>query len=281
MTVAGTAPCFAHVVNPVMVPASSDLHIAQPITFESMRIARGFAAGQGLNVEQLAVVYPEDRVMVPDHFQTCAPLDRSILDFGRFSRERQLPLFRDIFERALDESSAETIIYTNADIALMPHFYVTVAALMTPGLEAMTICRRTLADTYSSVDELPRMYADFGENHPGTDCFILSRGLVEKLCLENIAIGAQFFAFALRINMHVFTTQVVEHPRLHMTFHIGDERVWTTQDEFSRYNLLEMERMFDTIDRSGHVVNPDARKRFHAEYLQRRNRWSERRNIPV
>jgi len=36
---------IAHMVNPVLVKASSDLHIAQPITFESMRIAQQQAMG--------------------------------------------------------------------------------------------------------------------------------------------------------------------------------------------------------------------------------------------
>jgi len=30
---------FAHAVNPVRVPQTSDLFVAQPITFETMRVA--------------------------------------------------------------------------------------------------------------------------------------------------------------------------------------------------------------------------------------------------
>ncbi len=34
---------LAHIINPVAVQGSSDLFIAQPITFETMKVARNFA----------------------------------------------------------------------------------------------------------------------------------------------------------------------------------------------------------------------------------------------
>src|SRR4051794_565630 len=65
---------FAHVVNPVRVDPSSDLFVAQPITFESMRIARE-NAGPALDVELFAAFYPEDADHVPVGFRRLRTLD--------------------------------------------------------------------------------------------------------------------------------------------------------------------------------------------------------------
>jgi hypothetical protein len=50
---------FAHIINPVIVEPTSDLYVAQPVTFETMRIARDFATGQ-VAVKLLTTQYPED-----------------------------------------------------------------------------------------------------------------------------------------------------------------------------------------------------------------------------
>ena len=36
------------------------------------------------------------------------------------------------------------LVYTNADICLMPHFYTSLAGLAAQGFDAMTINRRTI-----------------------------------------------------------------------------------------------------------------------------------------
>jgi hypothetical protein len=38
---------MAHMVNPVLVNPSSDLHVAQPVTFESMRRVRTWVTPTG------------------------------------------------------------------------------------------------------------------------------------------------------------------------------------------------------------------------------------------
>ena len=43
---------FAHIINPVKVSAASELGIAQPITFESIRIAKEFAKNK-VDVERI------------------------------------------------------------------------------------------------------------------------------------------------------------------------------------------------------------------------------------
>ena len=123
---------FAHIINPVSVPPGSDLFRAQPITFASMTIARDFARGQA-EVTQFTAQYPEDRHMVPDGFVLTPDIEQSVLDVGTFQVPRKLPLLKDILDRLYQSSTAEILIYTNADIALLPHFYAAVNELWQEG----------------------------------------------------------------------------------------------------------------------------------------------------
>ena len=229
-------PVFLHVVNPVVVSDSSDLHIAQPIAFEAMKKAKSYAELEGVSVEQVAVFYPEDEKLVPSSFGKCSYLERSCLDFQEFKKQRKLPLLQDILTKAYEHRNADYVIYTNVDIALMPHFYVAAKKIMDEGYDAASIFRRTLSGKYSSVDDLPSMYSDLGENHPGQDCFIIKRSLLEKIDLKNIVIGTRFVAFALCANLNIFSDKIVEFPKKHMTFHIGDDREWLNHDEYTDYN---------------------------------------------
>src|SRR5712692_535207 len=108
---------LAHLVNPVIVPPTSDLYVAQPITFESMRVAREFARDQ-VQVTLLSAQFPEDCAMVPPFFHGTRDLNRSILDLRNFRVCRKLPLLKDLLDRLYEESDADYLIYTNVDIAL-------------------------------------------------------------------------------------------------------------------------------------------------------------------
>ena len=72
---------IAHIINPVIVDQESDLFVAQPITFETIKATLEFARDQ-VEVTLYSTQYPEDHPLVPADFQTTPDLDRSILDFG-------------------------------------------------------------------------------------------------------------------------------------------------------------------------------------------------------
>ena len=86
---------FAHIVNPVKVPVTSDLYKAQPITFESMLQAKKAAAGN-VDVNLVSVQYAEDRSVVPESFIKTPDLSRSVLDVSSFEMNRKLPFIADI-----------------------------------------------------------------------------------------------------------------------------------------------------------------------------------------
>jgi tryptophanase len=45
---------IAHIINPVIVPETSDLFTAQPVTFSTMKTAQELAVQQGLDVTLVA-----------------------------------------------------------------------------------------------------------------------------------------------------------------------------------------------------------------------------------
>jgi hypothetical protein len=214
---------IAHVINPVLVSDSSDLFIAQPITFESMRIAQQQAADQ-VAVDLLAVGYGEDNLVMPDDFQALPPLTRSVLDVATFQNQRKLPLLKDILDRLYSGSEADILVYTNVDIGLQPDFYLTVQEFVEQGFDAFVINRRTIPNTYTAVTQLPQMWAEAGESHRGWDCFVFRRDFYPKFVLGDICIGAPRVGLALLANLTATTNRFREFKEEQLTFHLGDDR---------------------------------------------------------
>ncbi len=213
---------LAHIINPVKVPAASELGIAQPITFESIKVAKEFAAGK-VDVELYTVCFEEDREIIPPHFNQLPNLLRSVQDVKKFAGTKKYPALTDVLTTLYNASNAEYLIFTNMDISLMPQFYTTVAELLKEGFDALLINRRGISTKYKTVEELPLMYADFGKPHPGFDCFVFKRELLNKFILENICVGVSFSEVALVHNLIAFAERLKLIDNLHLTFHIGSE----------------------------------------------------------
>ena len=220
---------IAHIINPVMVGKNSDLFFAQPITFETMKIARQFAHGR-VEVELLSTQYPEDLAIVPEGFKIARELERSVQDVGRFELKRKLPLLRDILDRLYEATAAEYLIYTNVDIALMPHFYVTVNALIDAGHDAFVINRRTISNQYQSPAEIPLMYAETGAKHEGHACFVFKRDHYPRYTLGEVCIGIPYVGRALIWNLFFYAKNFCELKKSHLTFHVGFGNERTLQD---------------------------------------------------
>jgi len=242
---------FAHIINPVKVERSSDLYIAQPITFETMRIARVFCR-QEIDVTQMTTQYPEDRDMIPGHFEITPDLDRSILEIKKFKIPRKLPLIKDILDRLYSQATDEHryLIYTNPDIALMPYFYQAVSKFIQQDHDAFVIDRRTISDRYSAVDEIPLMYAEIGDSHRGYDCFVFKREVYPRFKLGNICIGTAWVGRALLANMVTYSSHFKEFRNIHLTFHIGDSQTWRNEDyaDYSRENRHEYLKIFQQLE---------------------------------
>ncbi|MBS1685309.1 MAG: hypothetical protein JSS76_11155 [Bacteroidetes bacterium] len=231
---------IAHIVNPVKAPEGSELTIVQPITFESIRIARSFATD--ISVELFTASYPEDHSIIPSYFHKTPDLERSIRDIPAFAGKKKLPFIKDILQRLYSSTDAEWLIYTNADIALMPQFYATVAQLIAAGYDAIVINRRRISRAYHSVSELPLMYSDIGASHPGYDCFVFHRDLLAHFSLEGICIGVPFIEVSLLHNIITRATSLKHIDDMHLTFHIGMEVMPPVDRDLYRHNRATYEQ---------------------------------------
>jgi hypothetical protein len=229
---------IAHLLNPVKVPVYSELTHAQPITFETMRVARELARPE-VTVELLTAQFPEDHEIIPEYFRKTPDLERSVADFGAFTKPKKLPLLKDLLARLYHASDAHYLIYTNVDIALQPHFYLEVANRIRSGLDAFIINRRRIPGHFRALDELPEMYALPGAAHPGFDCFVFHRSLYPMFQLERVCVGIPFIEMTLSQNLFCYARNFQLFDRDFLTFHIGMEIFKKRDQEYFRYNKRE------------------------------------------
>ena len=235
---------IAHIINPVIVDKSSDLFFAQPITFETMKRAKEFASGH-IGVTLYSAQYPNDRSFVPEAFQVTPDLDRSVLDLGTFNKPRKLPLLKDILDRLYEESVADFLVYSNADIALTPYFYVSVNSIIDEGYDAFVINRRTISKRYNNVNQVYLMFAQVGEQHPGYDCFVFKRSLYPRFQLGTACIGANWIGRVMITNLICHSVKFRVFKDLHLTFHIGDDRNWKVaiNKDYDKHNESELHKV--------------------------------------
>lgn len=237
---------IAHVINPVKVNEASDLYAAQPITFETMRIAREFAAGKA-EVELLTVQYPEDHEIIPSFFRKLPDLKRSVLDIRSFHSRRKYPLIKDILAAAYEGTHADYLVYTNSDIALMPQFYLAVNDFIAQGLDALIINRRRVSRKFRNIRDIPLMWSEIGGPHPGFDCFVFHRNLYPKFILENVCVGVPFVEATLAYNLFALSGNIRLFTDKHLTVHIGMEVMPVRDKEYHRYNHDEFRKVFKQL----------------------------------
>ena len=240
---------FAHIVNLGIFPETSDLHIAQPITVETMRIAKEFAVGQA-DVALLSAQYPEDRRAVPNYFTVTPDLTRSVLDFADFKVRRKLPLIKDILDRACDAAESDYIVYSNVDIGLLPHFYVTLNRIIESGIDAFIINRRLIAKEFTKLEDIPLMWAEVGRPHMGYDCFVFKRDVYPKFDLGLTCIGASYYDKLLLGNLLLYSSNFKVFRDHHLTFHIGNDKTWTSKahEDYQSYNKAALDKFVAGLD---------------------------------
>lgn len=240
---------LAHIVNPVNKP-NSDLVTAQPITFETMKIAKDMFTrwcDTDHYVKMFACYYPEDSGLVDDrYFIPTERLNRSVSDVKKFTVPRKLPLFRDILDKLYEANIGDYMIQTNVDIGLMPHFYLSVKRFIEMGYDALIINKRIISKHYDKVEQIPEIYCDLGTDHNGCDCFVFRRDIYPKFDLGDICMGTPWSETTLVANMVKYSKNCEFLRKPHLTFHIGDERSWIARsekelwkDEYRRHNTEE------------------------------------------
>ncbi len=220
-----------------------------------MSIAKDFAAGS-VDVKLLSAQYPEDRQIVPRHFMATRDLDRSVLDVGNFKIQRKLPLVKDILDRAYETVESDYIIFTNVDIALLPNFYISVCSLIDAGLDSFVINKRIISKTHISVKDIPLMFAEVGRPHMGYDCFIFKRETYKKFILGSACVGAPHADKVILINQALTSNTFKVFHNLHVTFHIGNDKIWTakTLKDYEMHNQRELNQIIAGLSEEQRVV---------------------------
>ena len=248
---------IAHVINPVKVGEDRDLYFQQPITFESMRIAR---KSTNNSVNLYAVCYEEDFGIVGDYYKSKIheiekPLERSTE--GKFKVNRKLPYFKEILDRVYEVSDADYFIQTNADIGLQPYFYDLVSDMIKSGIESFCINKRIVPETVKN-SALPAIWSTIGDKHNGCDCFVFPRNVYEKFDIGDICMGTPWSETTLITNMIAYTKRFIVFKQAHATFHIGDRRIWLGHEynDYRIHNTNEFARILKKLSKD----NPDILK---------------------
>lgn len=244
---------IAHIVNVFDAPKTSDLHIAQPITFESMRVAKKYAAEKRISVSLYVTQFHDEVDIVPSGFLTAGVLERSILDVGNFAIKRNLPIISDILENLYKSSDADYFIYTNVDIALTPDFYITISEIVNSGFDAFSVIRRQIPDHYSSSSQLNEMYQDVGRPHGGYDCFVFRRDSMQGFILGNICIGVPYIGGAMLANLVANSKKFKIFRNQHLTFHIGEDRPYISSalNDYIDHNKNEYHKVVNLLYQRG------------------------------
>lgn len=208
---------------------------AQPITFESILAAKKFSK-HNKKITLCTTQFEEDKSLIPDGFLQLSNLKQSVLDINSELKTRKLPLIKDILNKIKEIDSCDYCIYSNVDIALMPHFYDTVFEYLGQGHDAIVINRRRLSNNYMKVEELPLMYAELGKSHPGFDCFVFKKSLLDSFVLDSICVGISFLEVTLVHNIFSFAQKPLYVPDAHLTFHIGMDVLVSRKNNFYKHN---------------------------------------------
>ena len=238
-------PNLVHLFSPYSIQNCDERYCpydqAQAVAIASMQRAASQAARASVTLAATAFADEAD-VVTPDSFLRLDPLLRSTRsEFPNFVSDKRLPFIADIFEilkRHRDFATFDYVIYTNSDIIVHERFYDIVALAIDHGHDAFTINRQTVSavgedgSLFSALD-LDRIFALEGEEHPGSDCFVIRREIFEQIKLGDLYLGfppfANFILFqieALAENYRVF-----ESNELKATYHLGDDQSWRDDDE--------------------------------------------------
>ena len=245
---------IAHIIHPVTVHNSSDLNMAQPITFRTMRTAKEVVATQ-VDVVQFYAKYADETPPIPEGFQKTPDLDRSVVDVADFSSRRKLALIKDILDRLYEAAEADYLIYTNVDIALMPHFYTAVSQFIDEGYDAFIINRRTISKIYTKPQDITLMLAQAGEPHKGHDCFVFRREVYPDYQLGMACVGTAWVGKIMALNLIHHAKRFREFKDLHLTFHIGNDAAWRLP-EFRDYRLHNERELKKVLEYYGVFQEP-------------------------
>lgn len=240
---------IAHVLNTYRTPPASAEAAVHQATCTTMQTARQFS-GDRHSVEFLSVQFPEDRDVVPPEFRKAGDLQRSVLDVAAFRVPRKLPLLFDILQLgAAAATDADYLVYTNADINLMPYFYDSIGRIIDHGYDVIVVNRREVPGYSTDPGILPLMYSDYGVIHEGFDCFVFPMKMVSEFVTNQACVGAGLVMRGLLYNLAAHAQNMLLLRDCHLTFHLGQDRAWQSPQlsDYTEYNRGSAAQVLDKL----------------------------------
>jgi hypothetical protein len=197
---------FTHLISPFVAEPNSFSAMQQQLVAQSIAAAVVHAAGLGLAVEVLGITTDKELQGVLPPLRALPVLNRTLGDLLAPSVQRfpnaplnsSLPILADILNAGYTFGQGHFLIYTNADIGLLPHFYSQVFEMLSLAnatqipQSALSITRRTVLRNLTSLSEI-YAHASSPTNsaaHQGEDCLVCrSHSYVSALfdCLSGIS----------------------------------------------------------------------------------------------
>jgi hypothetical protein len=239
---------IAHVVN--WFSADSASNAVQRTAADTIRAAAARAEACTMDVSLIACVAQGDASAAPAQFRAGAPLLRTVADVGRFQVHRPLPLLFDVLDCGAAAADARGyLVFTNSDICLLPHFYRSVQAILSMGIDCLIVNRRTVNDLsfYGVHPEIAMN--DVGQKHPGLDCFVFPAAWVAEFARSNACVGAGWVMRSLLYNLVAKARRMLIMRDAHLTYHFGDDRPWADPkfDDYLSFNLEQARSVLDAL----------------------------------
>ena len=253
---------FTHVINPFTPKKGHDVAIAQPLAFESLKIAKKFSEDR-IEVNQLAIFFEEDENIVPDHFIKFPTLKR----FYNVNNNtnKKFPFIKDVLDVAYNNSGEnDFIIHSETDIILLPYFYDAILNMINNGFDSIIVNNRSVFNDSGSSPNLYNIWSEVGEPNIGWDCFIFKKKIYEKFLIGDALVGVNSIGKVLYINMRYFSEKFIEVKDSQLTNHLGESeslnniynyKKYPFWVECSKFNEGECIKILDFILESNKVYN--------------------------
>ena len=241
---------FTHVVNPFKGGQDSEHRLAQQTTLRSIAHAAALANTQGVRVDVVCVMYPEDNDPTASYIDICRSSGFTIAlmnvsvhsTLPQFRHPVRLPFLNQILYAGWLHGKGRYLTYSNIDIGVQAPFYLKVARQLqlmpdTP----LSLIREEFEHTPETFGvENALGWRGGGLGHPGHDCWTFPREWVPKLVLGFTMVGVSMVATDLMQALHAHSGCRMSLISPQLTFHYvtGDSVVKHPQNQRARNNQL-------------------------------------------
>jgi hypothetical protein len=255
---------MVHVWSPYVVRTANDnpfapLDQAQNVTWESMYRAQQDYVMNSLDGSlqiYCAVLWIDVEIIQRHNPPLCRPeniivLNRSThTEYPNLSPPIHYPFLQDILQVPTD---FDYLIYTNSDIALIRYFYTLIGHVIRhQHFDAFVVNRRTIPLEYNNetlhsghIPMIEKEIIKAGREHPGTDCFVIRKEIIQGIQLGNMFLGHPPWAKMFKLILMNHMTLAFHEFKSNMgwTYHLGDDRDWKKAKNVRNLTLPEKTRV--------------------------------------